>query len=372
MPNINDENIFSTGAKKLYRYPDRIEKWVQGKPIPPIALEIQPSERCNHHCPRCQSKYSMPLAEANNRANLGSYLDVSLLDNIWANPPEGIIISGHTGDPLMHPSIDKILFSIAKHNIGIALITNGQALNANLAEIIINTCEGVRISLDAYDPTSFKLTHGVGEDAWHGVLENIRILVNAKRRAANQEYSCDIGIGYLTDANNTEGMYKAALLAKELGVDYIQYRPFHYYANEIEKEFKACQAISEDKKFEVICSAQKYNLIDHKQRPYSACHASAFYSVLDARGDIYICCHHVGWEKAKVGSLKECTWEEILKRRTKNNISNQFPNKRCVPLCRLHPHNIELNRILQKENININDMPIRADSDKWARHSKYL
>lgn len=369
MTKIRDENIFSMGSQKLFQFPSKVTDWLKNKPISPIALEIQPSEKCNHNCPQCQSKYSMSFSEARQLAREGSFLELSLLDKIWKNPPNGIIISGNTGDPLLHPRIDELLLSIASHDVGIVLITNGQNINDLLAEIIVKTCEGVRISLDAYDSESFKKTHGADEISWNSVLANIKKLIAARERMNKTE--CTIGVGYLTNKQTVPGMRKATLLAKKLMVDYIQFRPFHYDTCEIDNNLNECRSFVETDNFKVICSAQKYNLLHNQRRSYSHCYASAFYTAIDAKGDVYVCCHHIGKKKARLGSLKKDKWKDILKNRVKTRLLDDFPDKKCVPLCRLHPHNSELNKLLEGRT-KIIDYKKQKVNSKWVQHAKYL
>jgi pyruvate-formate lyase-activating enzyme len=234
------QNIFSTGAQKLLFYPQRIDNWQNGKPIVPITLEIQPSERCNHHCPHCQGKFALERLDALNRSKNGALLDLSLLKTIWELPPEGIVISGNTGDPLLHPEIDKLLMVLGDRSIPSVLITNGQLLTSDLADLIVQICRGIRISIDAYDEHSFALTHGV-KNSWPRLMENISALVETKRKYPASH--CHIGVGFLTSARSKPWMLPATHLAKSLGVDYIQFRPYHYDTTDVIDALNSCEEL---------------------------------------------------------------------------------------------------------------------------------
>ena len=108
MNNLKRTNIFSSAAQKLLCYPEKLQAWLKGQPFAPITLEIHPTERCNHRCPQCQSTFAMPGGEARKRARQGYDLDLSLLDSVWKDPPKGVVLSGHTGDPLMHPQLNRV------------------------------------------------------------------------------------------------------------------------------------------------------------------------------------------------------------------------------------------------------------------------
>ncbi|MCD4818464.1 MAG: radical SAM protein [Candidatus Cloacimonetes bacterium] len=342
MINIKEKNIFSVGSSKLFFFHEAINAWQKKIPHPNIALEIQPSEICDHFCPNCQSKYSLSKKNLFDKKKYGQFIDISLLEKILDAPPSGIIISGHTGEPLLHPEIIKIFEFIKKTNIPTILITNGSNINEELAHLILRTCRGVRISLDACNLQSYKETHGVSEKYWKRTLMNIRMLTSIKRSKKNSEQDCLIGIGYLTNKISANGMKRATILAKQLGTDYIHFRPYHFDNYSIDKELKSCKVIENSGKFRVFSSSQKYEKIDCFVRNYNCCHGSAFFSVLDARGDVYICCHHVGNKDAKIGSLVNQSWNDILKSKTDFARKNGFPNDQCIPHCRMHTHNIVL------------------------------
>lgn len=364
---INRTNIFSAAAQKLLCYPDKLQAWLNGEPFVPITLEIHPTERCNHRCPQCQSTFAMPSSEARKRARQGQDLDLHLLDSVWRDPPEGVVLSGHTGDPLLHPQICELLEQLERVGMPVALVTNGEAITEEIAQLAVRVCTGSRVSIDAYDPASFRKTHGVGEDSWKRVLNGIELLVRARAEAKMSREDFMVGVGYLTDEQTKAGMLKATQLAKRLKVDYIQFRPFHYRASSIDAELKACRALEDSPRFRVIASFQKYDLADSSTRTPAACHGSMFFTVIDARGDCYVCCHHVAREEAKIGSLAEMSWQELIASERRKKLAYAFPTKYCIPECRLSPHNAFLQEILESKVI-----PPSTASEEIRRHSGFL
>jgi MoaA/NifB/PqqE/SkfB family radical SAM enzyme len=277
------------------------------------------------------------------RARSGHDLDLSLLHGLWDSPPSGVVISGNTGDPLLHPRIVNLLDELSDRAIPYVLICNGEGLTPEIAAIAANSARGIRISLDAFDADSFRRAHGVGGGAWERVISGVRTLM-ASRLGASASTHCLIGVGYLTDNRTKAGMLSATILARTLGVDYIQFRPYHYRVGDISAEFDACLGLA-DKKFQVLASGQKYSAAGDNPRGYSACHASAFYSVIDARGDVYICCHHVGNPAGRLGSLRDTDWQSLLASRLRHRVLSGFRIDNCVPLCRLDIHNRTLELI---------------------------
>jgi cyclic pyranopterin phosphate synthase len=338
-------NIFSAGSTKLAAFPEKLRLWQKNKAISPVALEIQPTEQCNHRCPRCQGQFSLSKTETRSRARSGIHMDLSILESIWENPPAGIIISGNTGEPLLHPKIENLLADLLSKNIPTILITNGEAITDSLAELAVSSCRGIRVSLDAYDAKSFAYSHGQGEDSWNKVLEAISLLVMAKQKRLSK---CRIGIGYLTNNITSRGMLAATALARQLCVEYIQFRPYHFMANDVSQELTDCRKL-EDAYFRVFASHQKYDRLLCQQRSYRICHGAWFYSVVDARGDFYLCCHHIGRKEARIGSLLENRWNNLISSDRRRNVISRHPTCSCIPLCRLHSQNDELEQIRRRK-----------------------
>lgn len=338
-------NIFDSGGLKLLSYRDDVIRWLMGDPITPICVEIQPTERCQHRCPDCQARYSLRTSDVRLRARSGLDLDLSLLRSLWDSPPSGVVISGNTGDPLLHPRIVNLLGELTDRPIPYVLICNGEGVTPEIAAIAANSARGIRVSLDAFDADSFRRAHGVAGDAWERVISGVRTLMES-RLGAPAGTRCLIGVGYLTDGRTKAGMLPATILARDLGVDYIQFRPYHYRADDIGAEFDACLELA-DEKFQVLASGHKYSSAANATRGYSVCHASAFYNVIDARGDVYICCHHVGNPAGRLGSLQDTDWQPLLASLIRRRVLSGFQTDKCVPLCRLDIHNrtLELTRM---------------------------
>ncbi len=339
-------NVFSDGPKKVLLFPDRIRRWRDERPFEPVVVEIHPSERCNHRCPDCQSRWILGDRRVSELSRRGQFMDLTILNGLWERPPEGIIISGQTGEPLMHPKIGELLLILEKRSMPYVMITNGGRMTRNLAEILVRSSRGIRVSLDGYDLASFRSTHGVGKNEWKRVLQGIELLVEARRGAGVSRKSCLIGLGYLVGPATKDGMERVTCLASGLGVDYIHFRPFHFTDVTVDDQIDSCLAYARTD-FSVLISGQKYHLMMDgnwmNDRPYSICHGAFFYSMIDPHGDIYVCCHHVGNERAKVGSLREGLWSDWLDSPVRRESIRKFGLTRCVPLCRLNA----LNRVLQ-------------------------
>lgn len=344
--NKMSSNYLEIDKKKLMRYSYKIEKYLKGDIPIPITLEIQPTERCNCNCPHCQSRNYFSYDIRQNKIKQGVDLDLKLLDRILRTPPNNVIISGTTGEPLLHPHINLLFTMLKSSKIPITLITNGLCIDNVLAKNIIDGCTTVRVSLDAVDDISYSRTHGIEKSFWYKVIGNIKLLIKEKKRSGNK---CRIGIGYLTNIDSCE-IEKAVLLARELGGDFIDFRPFqedrgHPVDSTMLKHIFDSKKYETDE-FRINSSHQKYHTINSIQRTYDFCYCSYFYTLLDPNGDLYLCCNHVGDKSANYGSLKDVTdWTICLKSQIKRNKAANVKN--CPLGCRLHTYNIVLDEFVK-------------------------
>lgn len=356
-------NIFSAGGAKLTAFPEAVDAWRDGAAIAPITVEIHPTEQCGHRCPNCQAQFAISRPSVRSLRKVGAHLDFGALNTLWALPPKGVILSGNTGDPLMHPDIGELLAELRNRRVPTVLITNGEHLQGDVAEEALRACRGIRISIDAHDAESFARTHGRRDDAWLRLCETLRALMSKRATLGVQ---CDVGVGYLTNAATSTGMAPATMLARDLGVDYIQFRPYHHSFDDVSDAMRVCRTFETDR-FKVLASDQKYSQIATPERRYARCHGAWFFSVIDARGDAYVCCHHVGRAEARLGSLYEQSWREIMVGDQRKQVLSSFPTSSCVPLCRLNAQNAALEQVRATGEVMTAHLP-----DQVAHHAVFL
>lgn len=364
---ITLKNPFHAPGTKLRFFPDSLRRLRSGNFVSPIALEIQPSERCDHSCPTCQSISVLGATERRRRAFSGTHIDLKLLESLWDIPPQGIVLSGSTGDPLSHPEFNGLIEILDRLKCPLVIITNGHRLNETPIEQLLQLCTGIRISLDASNAVEYAATHGHGAD-WNRTLRNILALLTVRRRLGISSTACSIGLGFLTGILPTEAMLRATQLAADIGVDYIQFRPLHRVKQNIKDGLKLCCERANGR-LHVLASDAKYERNFDESRRYRNCLAGNLYSLIDARGDVYFCCHHVGVADACIGSLLKMSWAQILHGPVRQSALSRFPRPSCVPLCRLHDHNEFLFDYLSSDEPELFEEPFQ---DELSRHAVFL
>ncbi len=335
---MRDVKQFS--ADKILNHLDRVNTWLDGQNPMPITVELDMTNVCNHQCPECVVNYyqltdenslSLPIAE-------------NIIDQLGEAKVRGLIFTGG-GDPLCHPDTPDIVVRAKQRGMNVGFITNGQLLNKESATKLLKNCVWLRVSLDAATPEIFKKTHGKDAPVFDTIIKNLRMLTQLK---AELNTDCTIGVGYLTSKETRGDLVKATLLCKDIGVDYIQFRPmqihrggnFQYDWEDTTNEIEQCLS-HKDKTFDVLYSKHKYDMMRRSDygRDYGKCYGHQFATVISATGDMYICCHLRDYKKYSLGNLKENTFKEIWESEKRKKAYEAINFKDCMPLCRCNTFN---------------------------------
>lgn len=350
---MKEVDVRQFSSDKILKHLDRVNEWLEGGNPSPITVELDVTNRCNHKCPECVVNYF--------RVADSSFLPLPLAKSIveqLADKAKGVIFTGG-GEPLCYPNILEIVKLAKNKGLDLGFITNGSLLNDESAEIILENCTWMRVSLDAGSPEIFKLTHGMGSGEFNKVVDNVALLVRTKKKLNSK---CTVGVGFLTSEKSVSDMVKSAGLIKQLGVDYLQFRPlqihqggkFDYHWIDVHDRVEECLKYSGNG-FEVLFSQHKYEMAHDSQygRYYGKCYGHQFATVIAASGKMYICCHLRGYEKYCLGDLRVDSFEEIWNSEQRRKVIESIDFSDCIPLCRDNTFNQILWNIKQpREHVN--------------------
>jgi len=314
-------------SSKILCHPDRMSNFVKGERVMPVLYEFDLTNRCNHRCIDCIGWATGEM----DRVEISTYLALNIIREISFAGGKAVTFTGG-GEPTLHPDFVRILESAKKYHLDIGLMTNGSKINKNLASFLAETCSWVRISLDAWDDESFSVTHRVS--GFDKICEGIKILSSFRER-------CTVGVGFLTNAYTSNGMFKATKLVKELGADYIQFRPYHNDPTSVLNTIIYCRNYCEDKNFKVLCNEDKYKQMHEgvDDRGYDKCYANTFVGIITADANMYPCCHLRGIKKYIYGSLNKNGILEILNSENRDKVDATLDFTYCPRLCKLDHYN---------------------------------
>jgi len=118
-------NIFPT---KILTNMELLNKIMNEKKIPPIHVQLNPTNRCNLNCPFCS------CSARDKRMELSREDIKEIMSKARRIGCESVTITGG-GEPLMHPNIFDIIRDIGDMGIKIGLVSNGLLLDSITTEI---------------------------------------------------------------------------------------------------------------------------------------------------------------------------------------------------------------------------------------------
>jgi radical SAM protein with 4Fe4S-binding SPASM domain len=338
---MKDKTIF--GTNKILQHLPRINKYKLIGKTPPITIELDVINACNHKCPGCAGGRE-PL-----NAKIETTEGLNWLEQMKDYGVKAITFTGG-GEPLVNKATIPLVQYAKELGFDIGFITNGSLLDKGISSKLVNYCTWIRVSLDASDSRTYKKIHGKGRTEFLKVLKNINAL-----GIINNHYGkpCTVGVGYLTNEVTKPGMIIAAKKLSTYGVDYLQFRPFHNDVTDVSGLIDECKQF-ETKDFKILASTQKYcHFKDKFKRDYNYCHGANFVGVIQATGDMTICCHTRGIKKYNLGNLRNEPFQMIWEGKKKQDILKKIDVSKCVPYCRADSFNRVLYDIMtEKEHVN--------------------
>lgn len=319
-------------SDKILYHPERIAEFLEKDSIIPITWELDLTNKCNHNCPQC-------AGGRENNDTLSQKEAEMYIDQMAGLDAKAITFTGG-GEILLVPFATNVIKFAKNFGMDVALITNGSLIKQVDYESLVQNCTWIRISLDASTPEMFKLTHGCNDKTFRDTLDGINKLVLYKQsiKSFGIDPECSIGVAFLTSKETKSDMLQFTKLCKFLGVDYVQFRPFHFDTTYVKllSELLECQDL-EDENFKVLCSENKYLNLE-EARPYPTCYGHHFAGVINVH-EVYLCCHMRGNPKYKLGDLREESLKIIWDSKRRKDIYENIDYSDCVPVCRCDPFN---------------------------------
>lgn len=332
------EDVYS--QNKLLKHLDRLDSWEKTGFVYPILVDFELTNKCNNRCPLCTGPRDKDVTT----------MDIEKAKRVIVQLKEigvkAITLGGIKGDPSCHPNLEEIIRYIKQNNMEVSLVTNGYQLPEKVINAVVDCCTWVRVSLDASNPEAYKKTHGMNEEAFYQVIENLKKLVSRKKEL-NQDIT--IGVSYLIGPPTINGIYDATEIAKNIGVNYIRFRPFFMWESKKELAVKKYETMMED-----INRAQKLNeenfivsyaedrcttVQTEKKRPYNECYAHNFVTSISPDLKVYPCCILKNNPKYLFGDLNEKTFKEIWESERRKAVIKSINFSDCPYPCMLEKHN---------------------------------
>jgi len=252
-----------------------------------------------------------------------------------------------------------------EYGIDLSMITNGQKLKGEKAEILAQA-EWVRISSGESDSKTFSQVRKVPESMFYELKENIKKFSKIKKN------ECEFGINFVVHQLNANSVYSSARYFKELGLNHIKFSPvytddFLEYHKKIKKiveeQITRARGDFQTKTFRIYDTYKNdFELTGLKKRNYSKCCTMQINPIIGADSVVYFCHDKSYNETGAFGNLRDISFKELwFSEETKEKLNKFNPKISCRHHCTADSRNLNiLNMIKDLDNLE----RYQPDSDK--------
>ncbi|MGA1874520.1 MAG: radical SAM protein [bacterium] len=289
---------------KFLHHLDRIRAICHGELPPPVTIEVDLTNACNHRCLWCLDH------------SYNSRIDTTLKETPFLNFADEIVEQGvyslifkGRGEPLLYYSFTKVIQHIRSKGLDLGLVTNGETINRHLEAIPHLSWVGV--SLDAATAeTHQKLHKPFKTDAFHTIVDNLY-------QISTSAYT---GILYLIHPENIQEMEAAAQLARDVGCRCITFKRIageetekltSGMLREIDESIMKIKREQGGANFQVLDTGLYHAYRGGKISPYNICLAHHLIGILGSDGNLYPCMALRGEIDYSFGSIYRDTFRDI-------------------------------------------------------------
>lgn len=331
----------------------------ENKRVAPIYIRIKPTNYCNHRCYYCSyADSALGLRDSVKKQDQISREKMNeIIKDLKDIGVKAVTFSGG-GEPLVYPYIAETMQRILDAGIDLSIITNGQLLKGERAEILTKA-KWVRVSFDSADAVTYGKVRQLPKEAFDEVCDNIREFSKKKGEF------CELGVNFVINHENAHQIYDMAKLVKGLGVNHIKFTAritkglFKYHEPFKEKaifQIHKAQEELEENGFKII---NKYEgdfesaMVFH--RCYEKCYINNIFTVIAANSKVYFCHDKAYVSCGEVGDLNNKSFKELWFSEEVQKRYEEFdPRKECKHHCVYDDRNELLNTFYSLDRNHIN------------------
>lgn len=210
-------------SMKVLMWREHLEGCAKDDYLPPVTVDIDPSNRCNYDCIWCNAYDMMCHNKDNTDMSEDHMIKIADMLKEWRTEtglgPKSACVAGG-GEPLINTGTMGFLERMYINGLECGVITNGSLVNKESAKILTKTCRWVGFSMDAATPETYNKVKGIKGNLFKKVIENVKLVSNLTR-----DNNCDLAYKFLLHPENANEIYEAAKLAKSLGCKDFHLRP---------------------------------------------------------------------------------------------------------------------------------------------------
>lgn len=369
-------------TNKLLHHPDLLNVIRIGAlPSSPRVVHFMPELHCTHRCRFCayqslpedgdQSAWKNKQLQAG-RERLTREQGERFVDDFESMGGRAIELTGG-GEPLLWPHVAWFFDRLAAERspLELALVTMGTMLDGDLAEQFGRTrWKWSRVSIDAGAEEQYVRTRRVKASEWVRAWGAVGLLARERDRGGDPERR--VGVGYVVDAGNFDGVYRACGLARDRGADNVRvslaFTPQHlgrFPPGAVEEaSFQAAAARADMNRdgFEVydLVSERHRNLAAPRQ-DYPYCAAKDVLCVVGGDARVYTCCSLAFNPRGLIGSIEPDGFRALWERTMPRFSAGHDPRRDCPVECLYERRNKEALSMLDAAPEVLDEERQRAD-----------
>ncbi len=261
----------------------------------PVAVSIEPTNRCNLHCPECPSGMKELTRPS-------GFMDVSFFNTLidQLSPELAWLTLYFQGEPYMNPLFFDFISYAKSKSIFVSTSTNGHFLDAENADATVKSgLDRLIISVDGTDQQAYE-SYRVG-GSLQKVIQGIKALAKAKRRSGSK--TPEIIIQFLVMRSNQKQVHTIRKKGLEWGGDKVEIKTAQL--NDFSHGNPLMPSIDKYSRYRMRDGGWeiKNSLPNHCFRMWSSC-------VITWDGKVVPCCFDKDAEH-ELGDLNEKPFREI-------------------------------------------------------------
>jgi cyclic pyranopterin phosphate synthase len=349
--------------QRVARFLDARDDWEKMKSVYPLYVEISPVGACNHRCTFCAVDY---IGYKPIRLSLQAI--ERALAEMGRKGVKSVMFAGE-GEPMLHKEIDRMVMAAHAAGIDTAMTTNASVLSDAFVERALPLMSWIKASVNAGTAETYAKIHGTQARDFDKVLENLKRLVDARRRGG---YACVLGAQIvLLPENAAEVETLARICRDEIGLDYLVVKPYSQHASSVTQvyqdisyqgygELQARLAGMNTERFNVVYRENTMKKHDESDaNRYQRCHATpAFWAYIMSTGALYGCSAYLLDARFDYGNINEASFSEIWegegRRENFRYVREELDIHECRLNCRMDEVNRYLDRLVKQDIQHIN------------------
>lgn len=343
---IKKDNKLILDATKIYWHQERIKQWDRGERIVPITIDMALTRACNYGCHFCYARL-----QENDRFDITQDVIDNFLEDCAEIGVKAISLVSD-GESTLSPVYEHTIIKGSQLGLSMAVATHGFNTRYEALERILPHLTYLRVNISAGEAKRYGEIMGVKESNFHQVVQNIKDMVEIKKK---NNLDVTIGMQMVLMPEDADQVIPLAKLGKEirpdylvvkhtsdsedgeLGVDYSKYAELTHILEEAESY--------SDDEYQVSVKWSKIN--SEGKRSYQKCYGAPFQLQISGSGLVAPCgmFFNEKYSRFHIGNITQTRFRDIVKSEKYWEVMNHISSDNfdaqtmCGSLCLQHKVN---------------------------------